>query len=73
MNPYFYVAHVKGHHKLVATHEDPASARRGENLYAFAIRSIIGQSRETWTFEAELIAPAAAGVHADDRVGFHTG
>lgn len=64
MNPYFYVAHVKGHHKLVATHEDPASARRGENLYAFALRSIIGQTRETWTFEVERLRAAKASPYS---------
>lgn len=30
------------HHKKVATPEDPASARRGENLYAFVCRSVWG-------------------------------
>ena len=55
LNPYFYVAHVNGHHRLVATAADPASARRGESLYAFIPRSIAGQLRETWHFEAERL------------------
>lgn len=60
LNPYFYVAHVKGHHRLIGTTADPATARRGESLYAFIPRSIIGQFRETWQFETERLRAAGA-------------
>jgi alkane 1-monooxygenase len=50
---HFRIAHVYGHHSRAATREDPASARLGEGLYAFLIRSIEGQLRESWAFEAE--------------------
>jgi alkane 1-monooxygenase len=39
---HFAVEHVRGHHFLVSTPEDPASARRNENIYAFLYRSLIG-------------------------------
>lgn len=39
---HFAVEHLDGHHKRVATLEDPASARPGENVYAFLPRSIVG-------------------------------
>ncbi|HEX4923981.1 MAG TPA: alkane 1-monooxygenase [Bdellovibrionales bacterium] len=39
---HYRVEHVFGHHKKVATPEDPATARRGEGLYAFWLRSILG-------------------------------
>lgn len=39
---HFCVEHNHGHHALVATPEDPASSRMGENIYAFAIREITG-------------------------------
>ncbi|RYY41099.1 MAG: alkane 1-monooxygenase [Chitinophagaceae bacterium] len=39
---HFYIEHNRGHHKRVATPEDPSSARYGEWLYAFWIRSIVG-------------------------------
>ncbi len=39
---HFYVEHNRGHHARVATPEDPASARRGEVLYAFWLRSLTG-------------------------------
>jgi alkane 1-monooxygenase len=50
---HFRIAHVYGHHRRAATLEDPASARLGEGLYAFLMRSISGQFREAWTFEAQ--------------------
>jgi len=49
---HFRIAHVYGHHRRAATIEDPASARLGEGLYAFLVRSIAGQLREAWVFEA---------------------
>jgi alkane 1-monooxygenase len=49
---HFRIAHVYGHHRRAATFEDPASARMGEGLYAFLARSITGQFREAWAFEA---------------------
>jgi alkane 1-monooxygenase len=48
----FRIAHLYGHHRRAATFEDPASARLGEGLYAFIARSIGGQFREAWAFEA---------------------
>lgn len=38
---HFAVEHVRGHHFNVSTPEDPASARLGENVYKFLIRSIV--------------------------------
>ena len=37
-NADFAIEHVYGHHVTVGTKEDPATARRGENIYAFSIR-----------------------------------
>jgi hypothetical protein len=47
----FSIEHVHGHHKNVATREDPATARRGESIYAFIARSIITQSVSAWRIE----------------------
>ena len=38
---HFYEEHNFGHHRNVATHEDPATARRGEWVYLFYIRSVV--------------------------------
>jgi alkane 1-monooxygenase len=38
---HFFVEHNRGHHRNVATHEDAATARKGEMLYVFWIRAVI--------------------------------
>ena len=52
---HFFVEHNRGHHKDVATPEDPTSARLGENLYAFALREVPGGCRRAWKSEAERL------------------
>jgi alkane 1-monooxygenase len=59
---HFRIAHVQGHHRRAATFEDPATARLGESLYAFLPRSIAGQFREAWAFEAERLRRAGRAV-----------
>ena len=49
---HFFVEHNRGHHVRVATAEDPASARFGESLYAFILRSVTGGLRSAWRLEA---------------------
>jgi len=48
---HFRIAHLYGHHRRAATIDDPATARLGEGLYAFILRSVVGQFREAWVFE----------------------
>ncbi len=48
---HFSIRHPYGHHNLVCTPADPATARRGENFYHFMVRSIIGQYKMTWELE----------------------
>jgi len=38
---HFFVEHNKGHHKNVATREDPSSARLWEPVYTFYFRTTI--------------------------------
>jgi alkane 1-monooxygenase len=40
---HFYIEHTMGHHKMVATDNDPATARCGENFYAFLPRVVFGE------------------------------
>jgi len=49
---HFNIEHNRGHHKHVATDADPASARKGENLYAFWWRSVTGSYLNAWRIEA---------------------
>ncbi|MCS7162954.1 MAG: alkane 1-monooxygenase [Bacteroidia bacterium] len=55
-NIYFYVTHVRMHHRYVGTELDYSSARRGESLYAFLWRTIPGQIRWAWKAETERLA-----------------
>lgn len=48
---HFTIEHNYGHHKHVSTPEDPASAKPGESLYHFWVRSIAGSFRNAWTLE----------------------
>lgn len=50
---HFYIEHNRGHHRHVATPADPASARQGENIYAFWIRALTGAWWNAWKLEAE--------------------
>lgn len=52
---HFFVEHNRGHHKHVATDKDPASARRGEYVFAFWLRSITGGWRSAWAIERERL------------------
>lgn len=53
---HFYVEHNRGHHKNVATFDDPASARLGETFYAFLPRTLLGGVRSAWRIERERLA-----------------
>ena len=53
---HFNIEHNKGHHKHVATPEDPASARMGESLYKFARRELPGAVFRAWQLESPRLA-----------------
>jgi len=52
---HFCVEHNRGHHRQVATPDDPASARMGESIYHFALREIPGGFSRGWNNEAERL------------------
>ena len=45
---HFFIEHNKGHHKNVATPEDPSSARYNEPVYTFYFRTIILSYISAW-------------------------
>jgi alkane 1-monooxygenase len=53
---HFYIEHNRGHHRDVATPEDPASARLGESIYRFVLRETPGAWRRAWRSEAARLA-----------------
>ena len=55
---HFFVEHNWGHHKNVATDLDPASARKGEILFVFWIKSVVGGWRNAWALESERLKKA---------------
>jgi alkane 1-monooxygenase len=59
---HFFVEHNRGHHKRVATPEDPASARMGESFWAFLPRSVWGSLQSAWALERERLNKEGLGV-----------
>lgn len=52
---HFFIEHQAGHHKTVATPEDPASSRRGDRVYGFAVRSMVGGYASSWNHERRRV------------------
>ena len=52
---HFTGEHNRGHHMLVSTPDDTASARMGETIYRFALREIPGAFRRGWEIERERL------------------
>jgi alkane 1-monooxygenase len=48
---HFRISHLSGHHRWAATPRDPATARCGENAYAFLARSMHGQAVDVYQLE----------------------
>ena len=53
MYMHFFIEHNKGHHKNVATPEDPSSARYNEPVYRFYFRTIIYSYISAWNIANE--------------------
>ncbi len=45
---HYLIEHIKGHHLIVATYDDPSSARYGENVYWFWMRSFVYSYISAW-------------------------
>jgi alkane 1-monooxygenase len=54
-NPDFAIEHVYGHHVTVGTDEDPATAKKGENVYMFSLRSTIFGHTSAWKHELKRL------------------
>ncbi len=51
----FAIEHVYGHHRRVATWDDPASSRRGESFYPFFLRSLWMGNKSAWEIESSFL------------------
>ena len=52
---HFSVEHNRGHHRHVATPEDPASSQLGESIYRFMFRELPGAYFRAWDLESERL------------------
>lgn len=59
---HFCIEHIRGHHRKVATPDDPASARFGESVYRFLPRTLAGSLRSAWSIETERVKKKGRGV-----------
>ena len=48
----FAIEHVYGHHRDVCLDEDPASAKRGENIYLFILKATFEEQISAWKIES---------------------
>lgn len=64
---HFWIEHNRGHHRVVATPADPASARMGENIYRFALREIPGAFRRAWQLERERLERRGSSLWSADN------
>jgi alkane 1-monooxygenase len=55
---HFSVEHNRGHHRHVATPEDPASSRMGESIWRFVFRELPGAFFRAWDLETERLERA---------------
>ena len=53
---HFFIEHNRGHHVRVATPEDPASSRLGENVWEFLPRTVTGSLRSAWNLEKRRLS-----------------
>lgn len=70
---HFFIEHNRGHHKRVATEEDPASARYGENVYGFWFRSIVHGYLSAWDLERKRLAKKQQAFYSwnNEMLRFH--
>lgn len=52
---HFSIEHNRGHHRHVATPEDPASSQLGESIYRFMFRELPGAFFRAWDLECERL------------------
>lgn len=64
---HFFIEHNQGHHKHVATPEDPASSKMGENIYSFALRELPGAILRAHQLEKRRLKNRGKSVYSFDN------
>lgn len=70
---HFRIEHIYGHHNHVATPADSATARSGEGLWAFIVRSVVGQVISAWRIEERLRQAGGKKRRRVNRLIFYAG
>jgi alkane 1-monooxygenase len=70
---HFFIEHTRGHHKWVGAPEDPASARYGETIYRFWVRSILDSYFSAWHLENKRLEKKGVSVYSlyNQMLRFH--
>lgn len=53
---HFYLEHNFGHHKNVATPEDPATSKKNQSVYHFWTTSVLKQYKNAWQIQLSILA-----------------
>jgi alkane 1-monooxygenase len=64
---HFSIEHNRGHHRHVATPDDPASSQMGESIYRFMFRELPGCFFRGWDLEAERMQRQGKSVWSLDN------
>jgi alkane 1-monooxygenase len=64
----FKIVHVRLHHRYVGTDRDFASARRGDSLYVFWLRALVGNPREALRLERLSLSRANHSIWRSELV-----
>ena len=59
---HFWIEHLWGHHKRVATDEDPASSAVGDDLYTFLVKDIYLSFVDALKIESRFLAKKKKGI-----------
>lgn len=66
----FKVEHIRGHHRDVATPDDPSSAPLGRSLYAHLPGAVWGNLAKGWRLETRRLRRAGQGLHHHELLGW---
>lgn len=63
-NPDFSIEHVYIHHAYLGTSKDPATAKKGESVYRFFLRSSLQGHLASWKFELDRLERAKISAYS---------
>lgn len=68
---HFEINHIRGHHVYFGTDRDESTARRGESLYSFLLRTVPGCLRLSWALEARRLRKRGGHVVSSRNLMLH--